>query len=127
VAVVRDAFGAHDDSQRSLSQEVVALGPHKVGAAPGAGAGFCVFALWRSGVCSHWARAGNLAATHSSRCRLTEEAPRLLAAGCAAVQVAVSSDLMHPHNRLIVDDYELTQDGNYRLRSVGTGGWAAFA
>jgi hypothetical protein len=41
--------------------------------------------------------------------------------------VAVSSDLMHPHNRLIVDDYELTQDGNYRLRSVGTGGWAAFA
>ena len=30
---------------------------------------------------------------------------------------------MHPHNRLIVDDYELTQDGNYRLRSVGPGGW----
>lgn len=30
VAVVRDAFGAHDDSHRALSQEVAALGPHKV-------------------------------------------------------------------------------------------------
>lgn len=30
VAVVRDAFGSHDDSQRSLAHEVAALGPHKV-------------------------------------------------------------------------------------------------
>lgn len=34
VAVVRDAFGAHDDSQRSLGAEVAALGPAKVGAPP---------------------------------------------------------------------------------------------
>lgn len=30
VAVVRDAFGAHDDSHRRLAQEVAALGPDKV-------------------------------------------------------------------------------------------------
>ncbi|EFN55864.1 hypothetical protein CHLNCDRAFT_145449 [Chlorella variabilis] len=63
VAVVRDAFGAHDDSHRALAQEVAALGPDKV---------------------------------------------------------AVASDLTHPHNRLIVDDYELAEDGQYRLRTVGT-------
>ncbi|PRW20869.1 hypothetical protein C2E21_8675 [Chlorella sorokiniana] len=64
VAVVRDAFGAHDDSHRRLGQEVAALGPHKV---------------------------------------------------------AVTADLAHPHNRLIVDDYELSEDKqNYRLRTVGT-------
>ena len=33
VAVVRDAFGAHDDSHRRLGQEVAALGPDKVGSA----------------------------------------------------------------------------------------------
>lgn len=63
VAVVRDAFGAHDDSHRPLSAEVARMGPHKV---------------------------------------------------------AVAADLTHPHNRLIVDDYELAEDGNYRLRTVGT-------
>ncbi len=31
VAVVRDAFGAHDDSHRALGAEVAALGPQKVG------------------------------------------------------------------------------------------------
>jgi hypothetical protein len=75
------------------------------------------------GVCSYRPRAIKLAATHRNRRHLTEYVFRPPAAGSAAVQVAVSSDLMHPHNRLIVDDYELTQDGNYRLRSVGTGGW----
>lgn len=30
LAVVRDAFGAHDDSHRKLAAEVAALGPHKV-------------------------------------------------------------------------------------------------
>ena len=64
VAVVRDAFGAHDDSHRPLGAEVAALGPHKV---------------------------------------------------------AVAADLAHPHNRLVVDDYELAPDGAYRLRTVGTG------
>ncbi|KAL4433427.1 hypothetical protein ABPG77_010280 [Micractinium sp. CCAP 211/92] len=63
VAVVRDAFGAHDDSHRALGAEVAAVGPQ---------------------------------------------------------QVAVAADLTHPHNRLIVDDYELARDGNYRLRTVGT-------
>ncbi|KAL4856191.1 hypothetical protein ACK3TF_003331 [Chlorella vulgaris] len=63
VAVVRDAFGSHDDSQRSLAHEVAALGPHKV---------------------------------------------------------AVAAELTHPHNRLIVDNYELSDDGSYRLSSVGT-------
>lgn len=33
----------------------------------------------------------------------------------------MSADLAHPHNRLIVDDYELAPDGSYRLRTVGTG------
>ncbi|KAL4451603.1 hypothetical protein ABPG75_007265 [Micractinium tetrahymenae] len=61
VAVVRDAFAAHDDSHRSLGAEVAALGPHKV---------------------------------------------------------AIAADLTHPHNRLIVDDYELAADGNYRLSTV---------
>ncbi len=37
-------------------------------------------------------------------------------------QVAVTADLAHPHNRLIVDDYELAEDKqSYRLRTVGTG------
>lgn len=33
----------------------------------------------------------------------------------------MAADLTHPHNRLIVDDYELAGDGNYRLRTIGTG------
>jgi hypothetical protein len=37
------------------------------------------------------------------------------------VQVAVVADLAHSHDRLIVDDYKLATDGQYRLRTVGTG------
>lgn len=34
----------------------------------------------------------------------------------------MTADLAHPHNRLIVDDYELADDKqSYRLRTVGTG------
>ena len=34
----------------------------------------------------------------------------------------MTADLAHPHNRLIVDDYELDEDKqSYRLRTVGTG------
>ena len=43
--------------------------------------------------------------------------------GADWLQVAVAADLAHPHNRLIVDDYELCADGaSYRLRTMGTGG-----
>lgn len=37
---------------------------------------------------------------------------------CAA-QVAVASELTEPHNRLVVDEYEIAQDGRYHLRSIG--------
>lgn len=48
VAVVRDAFGAHDDSHRRLAQEVAALGPHKVHAALIYQRVVVSFGTWRS-------------------------------------------------------------------------------
>lgn len=62
IAVVREAFAAHDAPHGSLSSFLHALGPHKV---------------------------------------------------------AVASQLTEPHNRLVVDEYEITSDGKYHLRSIG--------
>lgn len=46
-------------------------------------------------------------------------------------KVAVAAALTEPHNRLVVDEYEITEDGKYHLRSIGgdllrwggRGGW----
>lgn len=35
-------------------------------------------------------------------------------------KVAVASELAEPHNRMVVDEYELSPDGRYHLRSIGT-------
>lgn len=34
-------------------------------------------------------------------------------------RVAVAADLTEPHNRLVVDEYALQQDGQYHVRSIG--------
>ncbi|KAG7668098.1 hypothetical protein Ndes2526B_g03388 [Nannochloris sp. 'desiccata'] len=64
IAIVRDAFAAHDESHRTLAEALHPLGPHKV---------------------------------------------------------AVSSDITHVHERLVVDHYELNPaDDHYHLTNIGT-------
>lgn len=139
VAVVRDAFGAHDDSHRRLAQEVAALGPDKVRLlhatvsspslisvpqchvmmAPSVdrhGPAQCLLSLLLRATTACLLGLHSLGLVH----RLLPLATSQRA--CAPPQVAVTADLAHPHNRLIVDDYELDEDKqSYRLRTVGTG------
>lgn len=64
IALIRDAFAAHDESPRSLAEAIHPVGPHRV---------------------------------------------------------AVCSDITHPHERLVVDHYELNpEDAHYHLTNIGT-------
>lgn len=64
IAVVRDAFAAHDENPRALAESLQPIGPNLV---------------------------------------------------------AIASDITHPHERLVVDQYEINpQDGQYHLTSIGT-------
>ncbi|KAK9815839.1 hypothetical protein WJX72_010576 [[Myrmecia] bisecta] len=52
-----------------------------------------------------------------------DQEPRQLSSAVASLGdagVAVASALSEPHNRLIVDEYELGGDGQYELKDVGT-------